>query len=78
MKFPNLHIVWKEGENLPLPDLLSRSLMTKHKTNTVLEQLRPQFYYIFMTHNEHTQPLQCHYAVSKEYVDKITTNTTVE
>ena len=28
MKFPNLHILWTEGKNLSLPDLLSRSLTT--------------------------------------------------
>ena len=28
MKFPNLYIVWTEGKNLSLPDLLSRSLAT--------------------------------------------------
>ena len=31
-----------------------------------------------MTHNQNTQPKQCHYAVSKEYINTNTTNTTVE
>ena len=39
MKFPNLHIVWTEGENLSLPDLRSRSVTTttqdKHRIHTV-------------------------------------------
>ena len=26
MKFPNLHIIWTEGKNLALPDLLSRTI----------------------------------------------------
>ena len=25
-----------------------------------------------MTHNQHTQPIQCHYAVTKEYINTIT------
>ena len=28
-----------------------------------------------MTHNQHTQPLQCHYTVSKEYINAIVTDT---
>ena len=39
MKFPNLHIVWTEGKNIALPDLLSRSLTTRtqdeHRLRTV-------------------------------------------
>ena len=39
MKFPNLHIVWTEGKNFSLPDLLSRSLTTttqaEHRLRTV-------------------------------------------
>ena len=26
MKFPNIHIIWTEGKNLALPDLLSRTI----------------------------------------------------
>ena len=26
MNFPNLHIIWTEGKNLALPDLLSRTI----------------------------------------------------
>ena len=29
MKFPNLHIVWTEGKNFSLPDLINRSLTAK-------------------------------------------------
>ena len=39
MKFPNLHIVWREEKNLLLPDLPSRSLTTttqdEHRLRTV-------------------------------------------
>ena len=31
-----------------------------------------------MTHNQNTQSIHCHYAISKEYINTITTNTTVE
>ena len=34
MKFPNLHIIWTEGENLALPDLLSRTIDEEHFTKT--------------------------------------------
>ena len=67
MKLPNLHIVWTEGKNFSLPDLLSRSLTTttldEHRLRTVE---RPGSIKFFMTHNQITQPIQCHYAVSKE------------
>ena len=32
MKFPNLHIIWTEGKNLALPDLLSRTIDEEHFT----------------------------------------------
>ena len=31
-----------------------------------------------MTHNQNTQPIQCHYAVSKEYSNTVSTDTTLE
>ena len=31
-----------------------------------------------MTHNQHTQPIQYHYAVSKEYINTITPDTAIE
>ena len=37
MKFPNLHIVWTEGKNLSLPDLLSRSITPHHPTTVTPE-----------------------------------------
>ena len=79
MKFPNLHIVWTEGKNLSLPDLLSRSLMTttqdEHRLCTVEI---PDSINFFMTHNQNTQPIECHYAVSKEYIKSVSTDTHVE
>ena len=79
MKFPNLHIVWTEGKNLSLADLLSCSLTTttqdKHRLRTVEI---PESIKFFMTHNQNTQPIQCHYAVSKEYSNSVSTDTHVE
>ena len=79
MKSPNLHIVWTEGKNLSLPDLLSCSLMTttqdEHRLCTVEI---PDSIKFFMTHNQNTQPIECHYAVSKEYINSVSTDTHVE
>ena len=30
MKVPNVHIIWREGKNLALPDLLSRTINEEH------------------------------------------------
>ena len=79
MKFPNLHIVWTEAKNLSLLDLLSRSLTTttqdEHRLRTVeiSDSIK-----LFMTHNQNTQPIQCHYAVSKEYINLVSTDIHVE
>ena len=79
MKSPNLHIVWTEAKNLSLPDLLIRSLTTtgedEHRLRTVDI---PDSIKFFMTHNPNPQPIQCHYAVSKEYINSISTDTHVE
>ena len=79
MKFPNLHIVWTERKNISLSDLLSCSLTTttqdEHRLCTVEI---PDSIKIFMTHNQNTQPIQCHYAVSKKYINSISTDTHVE
>ena len=67
MKFPNLHIIWMEGKNLLFQDLLNCSLTTttcgKRRLRTVEI---PDWIKIFVTHNQRTQTIQCHYAVSKE------------
>ena len=79
MKIPNLHIVWMEGKNLSLPDLSSRSLTTttqeEHRLRTVEI---PESLKFFMTHNLNTQPIQCNYAVSKEYNNSVSANINTE
>ena len=58
MKLPNLNIVWTQGKNFSLPDLLSRSLTTKtqdeHHLRTVEFPVSIKF---AMTHNQNTQPI---------------------
>ena len=67
------------GGNLSLPDLLSCSLTTttqdKHRRHTVEI---PDSIKIFMTHSQNTQPIHCHYAVSKKYINSVSTDAHVE
>ena len=79
MKIPNPRIVWTEGKNLSLLDLLSRSLTTKTQDEYRVRTVEiPDTIKFFMTHNHHTQRIQCHYAVSKECINTITTITTTQ
>ena len=79
MKFPNLHIVWTEGKNFSLSDFLSCSPTTttqdKHRHRTVEI---PDSINFSMTHNQHSQPIQCHYTLSKECINTIIPDTTIE
>ena len=77
MKFPNLHIVWTERNNPLLPDMLSRSLKTTTQDELKTVEI-PDSIKFFMKHNPDTQPMQCHYAVSKEYINTVSTNANVE
>ena len=64
MKFPNLHIIWMERKIFSLPDLLSCSLTTTTQDENRPRTVEiPNYIKFFMTNNQHTQPLQCHYAV---------------
>ena len=66
-------------KNLSLPDLLSRSLTTSTQDEHRLRTVEiPDSINFFMTHNQNTQPIQCHYAVSKEYIISVSTDTHVE
>ena len=79
MIFPNLHLIWTEGNNLSLPDLLSRSLTKIAQDEHRLRRVDiPDFIKFFLTHNQHTQPIQCHYAVSSQYINTVATDTDVE
>ena len=64
MKFPKLNLIWTEGKNLSLPDLLSRSLTTTRQDEHNLRTVEiADLIKLFSTHNSQTQPTQCHYAV---------------
>ena len=79
MKFPNFYIVWTEGKNLSLPDLLSHSLTTAKQDEHCLRTVEiPDSIKFIMARNQNTQPIQCHYAVSKEYINLVSTNTHVK
>ena len=79
MKFSNLHIVWTERKSVSLPDLLSRSLTTTTQDEHGLRTPEiPDSIKFFMTHNQNTQPIQYHYALSKEYIHSVSTDTHVE
>ena len=79
MKFPNLHIFWTEEKNLSLANLLGRSLTTNTQDEHRLRTVEiPDSIKFFMTHNQNTQPIQCQHAVSKEYIDSVSTDTAVE
>ena len=61
MKFPNLHTVWAEGKNLSFPDLLNRSFTATTKDEHRLRTGEiPDPIKFFMTHNQRTQPIECH------------------
>ena len=79
MKFPNLHIIWTEGKNHSLPVLLNSSLTTttqdEHRLRTVEI---PESIKIFMTHDQNTQPIQCQFAVSRAYINTVSTDTNLE
>ena len=58
---------------------MSRSLTPITQDENRLRTVEiPNSIKFFMTHNQQTQPIQCHYAVSKEYINTITSDTTVE
>ena len=59
MEFPNLHIYWTEGKNLPLPDLVTTQDEHRLRTGKICDSIK-----FFMTHNLQKQPIQCHSAVS--------------
>ena len=62
-----------------MPDLLSRSLTTTTQDEHCLRTVEiPDTINFFMTNHQHTQPIQCHYDVSKEYIKRKTPAFTIE
>ena len=60
MKFPNLHIIWTEGKNPALPDLLSRTIVEEHftKTRDITENIK-----FFFTKTPFANNLECKYSI---------------
>ena len=65
-------------KNFSLPDLISRSLTTTKDEHCLCTTKITDSIKFFMTHNQITQSIQCHYAVSKEYINSVSTDTHVE
>ena len=62
MKFPNLHILWKAGKNLAVPNTLSRNtspeLLTRKATVEVAKNIK-----FFLAQDKTSPRLKCKYAV---------------
>ena len=65
MKFPNLHIVWTAGNNLALPDTLSRNTPPELITRKTTVQL-PQNIKLYLAKDETSPRLECKYAVKTD------------
>ena len=76
MKFPNLHIIWTEGKNLALPDLLSRTIDEEHftKTRDITVEL-PENIKFFFAKTPFTNNLECKYSVCNNPTDENTDRT---
>ena len=64
MKFPNLHIIWTEGKNLALPDLLSRTIDEEHftKTRDITVEI-PENIKFFFAKTPFANNLECKYSI---------------
>ena len=65
MKFPNLHIVWKAGKNLALPDTLSRNTPPELLTRKTTVEI-PQNIKFYLAKKETSPQLECKYAVKTD------------
>ena len=64
MKFPNLHIIWTEGKNLALPDLLSRTIDEEHftKTRDITVEI-PENIKFFFAKTPFANNIECKYSI---------------
>ena len=76
MKFLNLHIIWTEGKNLALPDLLSRTIDEEHftKTRDITVEI-PENIKFFLAKTPLTNNLECKYCICNNTNDKNTEKT---
>ena len=66
MKFPNLHIIWTEGKNLALPDLLSRTIDEENFTKTCDITVEiPENIKFFFAKKPFANNLECKYSICK-------------
>ena len=76
MKFPNLLIIWTEGKNLALPDLLSRTIDEEHftKTRNITVEL-PENIKFFFAKTPFANKLECKYSICNNTNDENTDRT---
>ena len=76
IKFPNLHIIWTEGKNLALPDLLSRTIDEEHitKRRDITVEI-PENLKFFLAKTPFTNNLECKYSICNNTNDKTTEKT---
>ena len=66
MKFPNLHIVYKAGKNLALPDTLSRKTTPPELLTRKTTVEKPQNFNFYLAKDETSPGLECKYAVETD------------
>ena len=76
MKFPNLHIIWTEGINLALSDLLSRTIDEENftKTRDITVEI-PENIKFFLAKTPFTNNLECKYSICNNTNDENTEKT---
>ena len=76
MKFPNLRIIWTEGTNLALPDLLSRTIDEEHftKTGDITVEI-PENIKFFLAKTPFTNNLESKYSICNNTNDENTEKT---
>ena len=69
MKFPNLHIIWTEGKNLALPDLLIRTIDEEHftKTRDITVEIQEN---IKLAKTSFANNLECQYSICNNTNDE--------
>ena len=71
MKFPNLHIIWTEGKNLALPDLLSRTINQEQfaKTRDITVEI-PENIKFYFAKTPFGNNIECQYSICYNNVEK--------